>query len=172
MSIREEIVAEAMTWIDTPYHDHAGLKGCGVDCAYFPLRVYQKFGKIPLNFKPPKYSPQQWLNSPSQTDRRKLKIEDRTFFNIVTKFARYELKTPWSDEPSSGLPLIEAEPKPGDFVIYKMVASWTHGAIIVNWPDYVLHPVIDRGIMGSHGTNEGFWKGRAHRFFTVLEPGE
>lgn len=172
MSLRDQIVAEAMTWKNTPYHDHAGLKGCGVDCAYFPLRLCQAFGRAPMDFKVPYYSPQQWLNSPTQTDRRHLRVEDRTMFDIVVKLAKTEIRGPWNESPSANLPLIDREPLPADFVLYKVVASWTHLAFIVRWPDYVLHPVKNLGVIGSHGTNEGFWQRAQHRFFSILQEGE
>jgi len=155
MTIREQIVAEAMTWCGTPYHDHAGVKGCGVDCAYFPLRVYQALNLVDKEFEPPRYSPQQWLNSPSQTDKNKLRFEDRTFLEVVTKLTKREIT--------------EVEVQPGDFVIYKVAASWTHGGIVISWPDFVLHPIKNRGVIGSHGLNEGFLIRRPHRFFSVLD---
>ena len=31
--MRTEIIQSAITWLDTPYHHHARLKGIGVDCA-------------------------------------------------------------------------------------------------------------------------------------------
>lgn len=157
-SSRELIVKEALTWCRTPYHDHSGIKGVGVDCAYLPLKVYQAVGKIPLDFVVPKYSPQQWLNSKSQKDKYHLKFEDKTFLDIVLRFAKREIT--------------EQEVRPGDFVIYKIAASWTHGGIVISWPDYVLHPVIGRGVIGSHGLKEGFLLRREHRFFTVLDKDE
>ena len=158
MTIRDRIVAEAMTWKDTPYVDHAGLKGCGVDCAFFPLRVCQAVGRMPLDFVVPAYSPQAWLNSPNQVDKNRLKFEDTTFIDIVLRFAHREIT--------------EAEVLPGDFVIYKVAASWAHGGIIIRWPDFVLHPVAGRGVIGSHGTKEGFLARRPHRFFTVVDKDE
>lgn len=152
--IRDQIVEEAKSWIGTDYEDHAGVKGCGVDCAHLPLLVYQSVGLITKDFAPPKYSPQQWLNSPLQKDKLHLKFEDRTFLDVVLRFAKREIT--------------EAEILPGDFMIVKVAASWTHGGIIISWPDYVLHPVKDRGVIGSHGTREGFWARRPKRFFTVV----
>lgn len=157
-SLRQRIVTEALEWTNTPYHDHSGLKNCGVDCAYFPCRVYQAVGRIPKEYEPPHYSPQQWLNSPKQSDRFKLRVVDTTMLEVVKQFARREIT--------------EAEALPGDFVLYKIVASWTHGGIIVRWPDYVLHPVKGRGVIGSHGVNEGFLQYLERRFFSVLEEGE
>lgn len=155
---RRAAVEEALSWIGTPYVDHAGIKYCGVDCAFFPLRVYQAAGKIQKDFNPPRYSPQQWLNSPRQVDKMKLRFEDKTFLNIVLSFSKREIS--------------EEEVQPGDFVIYKVVSSWTHGGVIIKWPEYVLHPIIGRGVIGSHGTKEGFLLSRPHRFFTVFDKGE
>jgi cell wall-associated NlpC family hydrolase len=152
--IRKKIAEEALTWRKTPYHDHAGIKFVGVDCAHFPLRVFQAVDRIPKDFVVPYYSPQQWLNSPSQKDKFHLRVEDKTFLNIVLQFAKREIK--------------EEEVQPGDFVIYKVVASWTHGGIIIKWPEYVLHPIIGLGVVGSHGTTEGFLQGRPRRFFSVF----
>jgi cell wall-associated NlpC family hydrolase len=156
--IRKLIVKEALSWQGTSYHDHAGIKHIGVDCAFFPLRVYQAVGRIPKDFTVPYYSPQQWLNSPSQKDKFHLKFEDKTFLNIVLRFARREIT--------------EAEVLPGDFVIWKVAASWTHGGVIIQWPEYVLHPVIGLGVIGSHGLNEGFLINRQRRFFSVFDKSE
>lgn len=148
------MVQEALAWLPTPYADHAGIKHIGVDCAFFPLKVFQAVGRIPLDFVVPDYSPQKWLNSPSQKDKYHLRFEDTTFLDIVLKFAKREI--------------YEEEVLPGDFVIYKVAASWTHGGIIIKWPEYILHPIVDRGLVGSHGINEGFLLKRPRRFFSVF----
>lgn len=152
--LRKCIVTEALSWADTPYHDAAGIKHIGADCAYFPLRVFQAVGRIPKDFTPERYSPQQWLNSPSQKDKLHLRFEDRTFLDIVLKFAKREIS--------------ETEVRPGDFVIYKIAASWTHGGIVIKWPEFIMHPVVGRGVIGSHGTKEGFLLNRERRFFSVF----
>jgi cell wall-associated NlpC family hydrolase len=153
--IRERIVTEAWTWKDTPYVDHAGVKGCGVDCAFFPLRVAQSVGLIDVDYKPPRYSPQAWLNSPVQTDKRKLKFEDTTFLKIVQGFAKREIG--------------ENEVRPGDLVLYRIVASWTHAAIVIQWPDTVLHPIVGLGVISSHGFNDGMLRRRPRRYFTLVD---
>lgn len=35
-----KIVQEALTWLGTPYHPHARIKGAGCDCATFLLEVF------------------------------------------------------------------------------------------------------------------------------------
>src|SRR5208282_4861012 len=128
----------------------------GVDCAFFPLRVYQATGFIDPTYKPEWYSPQQWLNSPSQTDKYHLRVVDETMLKIVQQMTKREL------DPGE-------TPKPGDFMLCKVVNSWTHGAIIISWPDLVLHPVKKLGVIGSHALNGGFWQNTPKSFFSMFE---
>lgn len=152
--LRERIVIETRSWLNTPYADHCGLKHCGVDCFYLPARIYQAVGLIPKEFEPPYYSPQQWLNSPAQTDKLKLKVVDTTALDIVLKYCVREIK--------------ESEVQAGDLAIYKIVSSWTHGAIVISWPDHIIHAVKGLGVIGSHGTKEGMVKNLQRRFFTFV----
>ncbi len=149
--VRQQIVDEALTWQNTRYHDHAGIKGVGVDCAYLPLRVYQHVGLIPHDFIVPHYSPQQWLKY--KDDQNQL-YEDTTYKDIVMMWVKREID--------------ESEVQPGDFVLYKILRSWTHGAIVIDWPSFVLHPIAGRGVMGSH-VDEGFLYRRPRRIFTLLD---
>jgi cell wall-associated NlpC family hydrolase len=143
--LRQAIVGEARSWAGTPFVDRGTLKMVGVDCAGFPLMVYRKVGLLPKDFVLPAYSPQAGM------DRHK---EDTTYLDLVLKFAKREIT--------------EAEARPGYFVLWKVVNSWRHGGIIVSWPFFVLHPLVGRGVVGSHGTQEGFLKGRQRRFFTLV----
>jgi cell wall-associated NlpC family hydrolase len=56
---RAAIVAEALTWRGTPFHDRAWVKGAGVDCLNFIIKVYAAVGLIE-DFEPPPYSA-QWF---------------------------------------------------------------------------------------------------------------
>lgn len=152
--LRQEITNEARDWLNTPYHDHAGVKYVGVDCFFLPCKIYQAVGIIPADFKPPYYSPQQWLNSPAQVDKMHLRVVDTTALEIVQRFCVREI--------------LEREALPGDLVIYKIVSSWTHGAIVINWPDHIIHAVKGLGVIGSHGTKEGMVKNLQRRFFTFV----
>jgi cell wall-associated NlpC family hydrolase len=151
LELRDAIVAEALTWAGTPYRDHAGLKGFGVDCAFLPFNIYRSVCLIQPDIVIPYYSKQQWLNRPGMDMRKE---SDTTYLDFVLKLAKKEIS--------------EGEVQPGDFVLYKVVNSWTHGGVVITWPDYVLHPLIDRGVIGSHGTKEGFLKNRPRRFFTMV----
>ena len=56
---RAQIVAEARSWIGTPYHHMADLKGVGVDCGKFAFCVYRDAGLL-RDESFPHYSP-DWM---------------------------------------------------------------------------------------------------------------
>lgn len=56
---REDIVAEARTWIGTPFQHAQSCKGHGTDCVGLCLGVYKALGGIPAGWFPAPYS-QQW----------------------------------------------------------------------------------------------------------------
>ena len=143
---RSKIVEVAKTWLGTPFHDCAGVKSCGVDCAYLPVRVVNE-AKILDHVlpDPPVYSPQIMLHC--QPDQREIYIE-------TIKNHTREIK--------------ESEARQGDFVVYKVGRIFSHGGIIVSWPNYIIHPIRGRGVIGSHGTEEGFLRRRARRFFSLF----
>ena len=139
---RDRIVEIAKTWLNTPFVDCQGLKGHGVDCAFFLARVYAEAKIIPA-YDPPFYSPQLYLHH----------LGDQTYLAELLKFARE---------------ISEEEVKPGDAVLYRVAKSFTHGGIVVQWPELIIHPIRQRGVIYSHGTEEGFLKRRQHRFFSIF----
>lgn len=44
MTTRADIVTEARTWVDTPFHHQARIKGVGVDCAGVVIGVAHALG--------------------------------------------------------------------------------------------------------------------------------
>ena len=44
---REDVVAEAESWLRTPYHHMGSVKGAGVDCGQFLIEVYYAVGLAP-----------------------------------------------------------------------------------------------------------------------------
>jgi|SRR5271165_5095157 len=56
---RTAVVAAARSWIDTPYHHAADVKGAGVDCAMLLVRVYVDLGLVEP-FDPRPY-PRDWM---------------------------------------------------------------------------------------------------------------
>ena len=57
--LADRIVAEAETWLRTPWRHCSDIKGVGVDCAMLLLRVYQGVGLVPPQIDPRPY-PRDW----------------------------------------------------------------------------------------------------------------
>ena len=106
---RARLVAEAESWIGTPYHTGGRIKGVGVDCLTIVVCVFEAAGLIPP-YKVPHYPPDWHLHS-----------DDERYMKGVLEFC---------DE-------VERDPLPGDVVLWRFGRSFAHGAIVVDWPRIV-----------------------------------
>jgi cell wall-associated NlpC family hydrolase len=106
---RARVVAEAISWIRTPYHHEAAIKGEGVDCALFLREAFVNAGLIET-FDPGYYPPDWHLH----------KDEER-YLQTVERFAKRRLR---DDEI----------PQPGDIVVWRIGHCFAHGAIVTSWP--------------------------------------
>jgi len=121
MSVAEEraaVVAEAMTWMGTPWHHRASVKGVGVDCAMFVLTVYANAGLI-QRFDPGDY-PRDWHIH---------KSEER-FLGFVAPFVRR---------------IEESEVQAGDLVLCKIGRVFSHGVIVTAWPQGI-HALVGANV--------------------------
>ena len=134
---RRAVAAEALTWLNTPYHHAARIKGVGVDCAMLPAAVYRATGLIPA-FEIAHYPPDWHLHR--DTER---------YLEIVTRHATE----------------VPAPTGPGDFVLYRFGRAFAHGAIVLDWPT-VIHAVMRVGVVLDRG-DAGRLNGRTCRFFTL-----
>lgn len=103
--IRLAIVEEAKTWLGTPYHHQAQVKGAGVDCVQILIAVYNKV----LGIEPPDigyYAP-DWM----------LHREEERYLGGLKKYA-VQVNAPLA----------------GDIVMYKFGRCFSHSGIVVDWP--------------------------------------
>lgn len=107
MVTRETIVAEARSWLGTPYHHRARVKGAGVDCAQILIAVFAAVGLID-DFDPGEYPP-DWM----------LHRDDERFRRFVEAYAD---------------PIARANLLPGDLALYQVGRCFAHGAIVIDWP--------------------------------------
>jgi cell wall-associated NlpC family hydrolase len=142
---RAAVIAEDKSWLKTPHHNGARLKGVGVDCGQFPIAVYSAIGLMPA-INPGRYSAQFHL---SHDDEWYLKL---------------------AQQHGKELPPGQT-PKPGDFALYKIGRVFSHGAIVINWP-HIIHAYIHVGVTLDHA-DKG-WKAvqkngrpREVKFFTL-----
>ena len=137
MSARDAVIAEAMTWLRTPYHNNARIKGAGVDCLQLLAAVYEAVGLI--EHVDPQYSPDWHLHHTAEL-----------YVDGVLQFA---------DE-------FEGEdPLPGDVVIWRFGRTFSHGAIVVQWP-LIIHAYRGLAVELAEAS-DGRLRGRPMRSFRV-----
>jgi len=135
---RTAVVAEAMSWLRTPYHHHARVKGVGVDCAQLPIGVYSAVGLI----EPVK---------PSYVRDWHLHRGEELYLQWVLRYA---------------VEIDRADVLPGDLGLWKFGRTFSHGAIAVEPPLFV-HAWIDRGVELVDIDRDEEMRARDARFFTL-----
>lgn len=104
-SSSDDVVAEALSWLGTPYHHCAGIKGTGVDCAMLLLRVFQAVGVVDAAVQPDPYPPDWHMH----------RSEER----LLTFVERY------ADKVADG------EEQPGDVALFHVGRCIAHGGIYI-----------------------------------------
>ena len=103
---RANVCEIARTWLGTPYHHRARLKGIGVDCGQLIAAVFEEAGLIPpvpLEFYPP-----DWM----------LHRDEPRFQNTVERYCKQ----------------VEREIRPADILLFRVGRSFAHGAIVLEYP--------------------------------------
>ena len=100
-SQRAAVVSEARSWIGTPYHNCADIKGVGVDCGMLLVRVF-----VDLNLCPP-FDPR-----PYPVDWHLHRSEERYLGIIFDRSAEV------------------VDPLPGDVMVFRYGRCYSHGGIV------------------------------------------
>ncbi len=137
MTLRDEVLVCARSWLGTPYHHSQSCKGAGADCLGFLLGVYRElYQREPET--PPAYTP-DWGEIP---DTKGVLPE------LLLDAARRHL-----------VPLPIAKSQPGDVLLFRMhpSAPIKHAAIL-SAPRQIIHAYSGRGVcLSSLG---GWWRKR------------
>lgn len=141
---REQIVAIAKTWMQTPYHGWSMVKHCGVDCGQLLAAVYMEAGLIPADLDLPKDYP-LFIG---------LHRASNEYVDVVLRF--------FQEIP-------ESEVLPGDLVVWKLTGSrsFCHGAIVTAWPDFI-HACGD-GVKAGNAKARLRFRKSEQMFFTLKE---
>jgi len=141
---RAQVVAEARTWLGTPYHHHGRIKGVGVDCAQLLCAVYEACGlvdHVDTGF----YAPDWHLHRSQEL--------------FVQTLA------PHAVQQSAGAPLL-----PGDVLVFKFGRTFSHGAICAGQDSdghsLLLHSYILRGVILS-GLHEQPLHARQYQHWSI-----
>lgn len=136
---RRAVVAEATTWIGTPYHHHARIKGVGVDCAQILCAVYEACGLV--EHVDTGFYPTDWHLHRSEEI-----------------YARWLFKYCLLLEP-------HATVAPGDIALFKFGRCYSHGAIVVD-DGLLVHSYLGRGVIRSRPDEEPL-DGHDVKFWTI-----
>lgn len=138
---RAEIVAEVMTWLSTPYHHNARVKGAGVDCAMLPAEVFAAVGLIPR--LDPEYSP-QWM----------MHRDEEAYLQWVIPYTRE---------------ITRDELQMGDMAMWKFGRTFSHSAIIIELPT-IIHAMrrASAVVLGDIDRDEELTS-RPVRYFSLFE---
>lgn len=128
--VRAAIVAEALSWLGTPYHAHARVKGAGVDCVNLLCAVAEGAGLIPPT--DPGFYAREWH----------LTHSPELFADELDKRAT---RTDW--------------PQPGDVALYRFGRTYSHGAVFLE-PGLLLHAYARVGGVVVHRWYESPLAGR------------
>jgi cell wall-associated NlpC family hydrolase len=100
---RASVIAEAMSWIGTPFRDQSDVKGAGVDCAMLLVRCFVDTGVVPP-FDPRPYAPQWHLHH-----------SEEKFLAIIATLGVE----------------VSRRPIPGDVIVYKFGRCFSHGGLMI-----------------------------------------
>ncbi|MCU0624552.1 MAG: NlpC/P60 family protein [Gemmatimonadaceae bacterium] len=102
--LRAAVVAEALSWVGTPYRHLGAVKGVGADCAMTLVRVYAAVGIVPADFDPRPYAAEWYLHR-----------EEERYLAGLERWARR----------------VETA-RPGDIALYRFGRTASHGAIVID----------------------------------------
>jgi len=134
---RAAVVTEALSWLGTPYHHHARVKGAGADCGLSLAAIYEAAGVLP-KVDPGEYPP-DWM----------CHRDEERYLGVVEQYAHR----------------IEGPPQPGDIALFRFGRTISHGAVVIEWPT-ILHAyavagevVLDDGVANQDLAPRlvGFW---------------
>ena len=139
---RKAVLAEARTWLRTPYHHRARVKGAGVDCLMLLAEVYERAGTFEMMGIDPKT-----LKIPEYPQDIMVHRSEETYLEGL---GQYSVET--------------GEILPGNIAIWKFGRIFSHAAIIIDWPE-VIHASRPDGIVTFGDATKGSLLDREVKFF-------
>lgn len=113
----DAVVKEAESWLGTPYHHRARVKGVGVDCANLILAVFESIGA--LDHVDPEY-PRDWH----------LNRGEERFIAWLEQLGAKRVDTP----------------RKGDVGVWRYGRLYSHGGIFISEVD-VIHSYFGMGVI-------------------------
>ena len=139
-AVRARVVAEALSWLGTPYAHRQRLKGVGVDCAQLPLAVYAAAGVIG-EAEVGAYASQWHLH----------RAEELYLHHL---------------QALGGREIARDQAGAGDFAVWRYGRTFSHGAILVA-PGRIVHAVRGQGVVLGDLERDDDLRGRPVKLFSL-----
>ena len=143
-SLRGEVAREALSWLGTPYHHHARLKGVGVDCAQILAAVYGAVGLSAPGLDLGDYAREWHLHQGEELYLQRLR--------------------------ACGARPVDAAAV-GDVVVFRFGRTYSHGAIVVEAgvgaAPVLVHSYVGSGVILTR-MDEAPLVGRLYCFWTLM----
>lgn len=112
--MRNEIIQSAQSWVDTPYHHHARIKGVGVDCAMLVACVANEVGAM---------SDAEMHLIPNYPVQWHLHNREEKLLEILDLFGCTEIE--------------KASTQPGDILTFQFGRATSHLGIMINETQFI-----------------------------------
>ncbi|KQV51362.1 C40 family peptidase [Duganella sp. Root336D2] len=137
--LRQNVVSEALTWLNTPYHHQGDLKGVGVDCVMVMIEVYKACGLVPSTLDPRPYTHDWHMH----------RSEENYLAGVMDLAERVD------------------EPQPGDIALFTFGRCVSHGGIVIKWP-VIIHAYIEHGaVVLTDVSKSAALLARLHGFYSL-----
>jgi cell wall-associated NlpC family hydrolase len=125
---RASILEEAKTWLNTPYHSKARIKGVGVDCGGYIYEIFRPY--LPLPPFPKDYAEDWSLH----------KSDNEIYLDFIGQFVE-----------------AVQEPLPADLVMWQFGRNYGHGTLYIKNQTYI-HAWGRTGVGSVRISNEAFFR--------------
>lgn len=129
MPTADDVIAAGRSWILTPYHHMARVKGHGVDCAQVIIAAFVDSG-VNEDFDPGFYTMDWHLHR-----------SDEKYLEFMEKYL-VRIDEDWNDAPLGERP--GWVPPPASVIVVKLGRTFSHSALVTDWPT-VLHANVHSG---------------------------
>lgn len=140
---RDHVTHEALSWIGTPFHPFAEVKGSGVDCIHLIAAIYRETGFI-QDFNPPSYS----IGGGSHQDSSQIEAYIRGLPNLPLIFEHGQCCV-------ECLPALWPQLLPGDLLLFQIGRVTHHTGMVTRSPRFI-HSMHGYGVTQARLTDATF----------------
>lgn len=132
---RAAVVAACRTWVGTPYHHMARMKGAGCDCGQLIIASFVEAGAVP-DFDPGYYTTDWHMH---RSEERYLGFVEKHLERQDEVYGERSLAERVLEDPLYTV-------APGDVLVWRVGRTYSHGGLVTGWPN-LAHAYLPSGIV-------------------------